>query len=134
MKTGPTIPAKMATPIVMPAADVIAAINGGAYTTDELRAMRRASQQYENQRYNYGAALASTLSPGTAVRLNDNYYYKTLRGMTGTVVEVKTHASRRNIYSYVKVKLDCIPTGRRPIYQPDKDNNVLAHGAALDVI
>src|SRR5678816_3661134 len=68
---------------------VVAAIRDGAYKQSQLMQLRSEAEAERSKQHKYAQIVAvATIDVGARVQLNEEYSYKSLRGLEGTVVGV----------------------------------------------
>lgn len=108
--------------------------NALGLTVAELDGLRRACQkQIKLARYTGLIMAEASVSEGDRVQINDNYGYKSLHGITGTVKEVHSFHAGRNPWCYMRITPDALPK-RVPRYAVDADGLVAVAGHCVDLI
>ena len=115
-------------------ADVMDSITDGGFTAPQLTLIKRECQRALTMQRKAGMIMAgATIEEGDRVMINDNYYLKTMWGVVGTVTEIVSHTSGKNVWCSVKFKPDSLP-GRRPKYAVGTDGLCHVAGNCVDPI
>jgi hypothetical protein len=127
--------APAAAPPPPPMYEIVAkAIENGQLTVAELEGIRRlCAKQVKHARHTGMIMTSLTVSRGDRVRINANYGYKSMTGVTGTVDHVQSYPGTRSPWCVVRIKPDVLPA-RRPRYAVDKDWLVAVAGHAVDLL
>jgi hypothetical protein len=112
--------------------DVLEAMEAGQFTRDELLKLRSQVAAYGRGRRVRGNILAiASINVGDRVRINNDFWYKTLRGLEG-VVETVNGGAASPFWTQFQVRLDFLPK-RRPKYAV-VDGTLYVGGDCLDLI
>jgi hypothetical protein len=113
-------------------ADVMDSILDGGFTVPELTEIRRTIGRTLTQQRKTGMIMTgATIEEGDRVRINANYYSKSMVGVTGTVKEVLGGANGKSVWVSVKFWPDALPK-RRPKYAVGVDGLVHVAGNCVD--
>ena len=117
-------------------ADVMDSITDGGFTAPQLTLIKRECQRALTTQRKVGMIMAgATVRVGDRVRINENYHYKSMIGVTGTAAQVTDHYTpgSKNVWVSVKLVPDALPK-RVPKYGIDSDGKVHVAGHCVELL